>query len=350
MKKIVTMVAVSAVAGLAANASDLFLGTTGSIEGFTYNNVASGHTAAQDYSQNGASSFAGGAVAMASDSTGGIYVMQTGGLAHYDWNGSAFTGSGSTVQAGTAVKVGSDGTVFATYSDGLRAFTYDAGADSFTENSLAGFAGARDLAVAPDGTIHVLHDGGLSAFTWNGSTLTAVAGGFHGGVTDGTSIVIGDDGTIFAARTPGINAFTFNGSNYVDAGPDAPGSWWGVGTTDLALSSDGTLFATMTGDGQLNSVTFDSTTGFTQTGYMGMAGASTVFVDSEDNIHLGKGDGILEILYDDTQAMGSAITFGDWHGSSNVTAITEVIPEPATIGLLGLGGLVALWIRRQRMY
>ncbi len=347
MKKIITTVAVLAI-GMAASASELFVGTGASIEQFSYNNNSTGHTAGEDYVRNGNFNFSGGAVAAAADSTGGMYVMQTTGMAHYDWNGSAFAGNGWNARAGTAVKVGSDGTVFAAYSDGLRALSYNATTDSFTEESHWGFDGARDLAIDPNGYIHVLHDWGISAFTWNGSALAAVDGGYHGGVLEGTSIVIDDDGTIFAARTPGINALTFNGSVYLDAGPDAPNSWWGVGSTDLALSSDGTLFATMTGDGQLNSVTFDSASGFTQTGYMGMGGASTVFVDSEDNIHLGKGDGMIEILYDDSQDIHSAITFGDFGGTyGSVSAMVEVIPEPSTFGLFGLIGGGMLWFRKR---
>ncbi|MEN8255385.1 MAG: hypothetical protein ABFR33_07945, partial [Verrucomicrobiota bacterium] len=287
MKKIIMTIAVLAVAGMAANATELFVGRTDGLNEFSYAETAGANN---DYTPNGWAGFAPSVTGVAADSGGGVHVAHTTGLSHFSWNGTAFTADGYVGWTGgaTGVAIASDGTIITTQGGGMNAWTYTGSGYTSVPGGgdgtgYIGFAGARDLTIDAAGYIHVLHDGGLSAFTQSGGALTAVAGGYHGGIVNGNSILADGSGNIFAARDSGINAITFNGSSY------GLGGWWGIGSTDLAVSSDGTLFATMTGVGQLTSVTYNGAN-FTQTGYVGMPGAAAVFVDSEDNIHLGKGD------------------------------------------------------------
>ena len=328
-KQVLTTIAVLAVA-CAANAvngpTELFAGLTNGVVYVTYTNTASGPTSGLDYAAGPFYDFGGiyPVVGMVSDGNYGIHAMQTNGLAHFGWDGSGITAASGFVgfPGGTAVdRRKSDGAVFSTQVLGLNAWSHDGGTN-YSEYGFWGFPDARDVAVDASGVIHAVHSGGISAFTLIGGTLAAIDGAFFG-LGNARSIEIDAAGNIYIGRDEGINILTFDGSIYTLDTREI--GWWGATCADLAISSDGTIFSARTNGGEMDAVVYDAVTGFTQTGFLGGLGGIDIglnpsftytninlFVDSEDNIHLGKFDGILEINYDDTQPIVGSLAVGDF--------------------------------------
>ena len=259
--------------------------------------------------------------------SGGMHVLSASGLTYFSYDAAtgAFSEDGSTsFSGGTALKPGSDGTLFTAKGDGINAWTYN-GSSYSQVGFQATSGGAVDLALDASGTIHVIQGNGVAAYTYSGGTFSAIGGAFYA-FNNGTSIAIDGDGYIFTGRTTGINAFSFNGSSYNEK------DWFGdSGCTDMAISSDETIFAVRVNGWDMDALTFNGSD-FTQTGFGGVDGRGhplTIFVDSKDQIHVGKFNGMIEMNYDPTQPIVGALAIGDWY---DIDGGVDSIAEFQTMG------------------
>jgi len=331
MKKILTMAAVSAVALSAADASRLAVGQGDGLNTLNHNGTA--------YAAGTFSASDPGVVDIAVVA-GGVHVMSSTGLTYYDYNPTtdAFTRGGNFswgADTATAVAVAADGSLFAGGSSGFGHFIYSGGSYAVDnwQNSNVG-----DIAIDQSGHIHVAQTDGLSGWSYSAGLLSNTA--WDAGWAGGNAIAIDSGGMLHVGKGDGLGDLVYNGSSYA-----FNGHWSaGAGITDLAIDEvNGQIWATQ-GDGVqvVNQSTYALDAWGAQAG-----GFDAVLVDSDGEVHLGKSDGMgsydisgADVVYD-----GSS-----WYGMANgVTAMAEVIPEPATLGLLGLAGGALLFARRKFM-
>ena len=330
MKKILTLIAISAISISAADAAQLAMGKSDGFGDFTHDG------ASYAFAGNWAGS---GPVLDIAVVSGGMHVIRSTGLTYYSYDGSTLTAGGSYgwgADTARAVGVASDGTVFAGGSTGFGAFNYSAGAYSVD----AWFANdTYSIGVDGNDHIHVQQSDGLSAWTHAPGVLSNTAWDAGWG-TSGSDIIgaleIDSSGMLHVGKSDGLGNLTYNGSAYAFAG----GWSAGAGITDISIDeASGQIWATQSDGVQV----VDQST-YALDAWGGQAGGfATVLVDSDGNAHLGKSDGMGS--YD---ISGANVVWdgSSWYAAADVTEIVEVIPEPATLGLFGLGAL-AVYIRRK---
>jgi len=286
MKKTMMTIAMLAFSGMAASASELFVGQIGGLNQANYNEGDPG-----TYSDNGFWGYGGTNQALAADNNNGVHVIHSGGLSYFNWDGTAFSAGGSaSFSGGTSVEVASDGTIFSTDAGGLKAWSYDAATQAYTELSSWGFDGALDLTIDGNGVIHVIFDGGagnpagISAFTFDGANLSAIDGA-HWPFPGGTAIKYSEyDGLIYSTQGGGLNVWGFDGSAY-----SADGFYGFAGARELDIDSGNVVHVTHSGG--LSSFIWNGSV-WTATGFYSYPNFRSVFVDSEDNIHASHDGGV----------------------------------------------------------
>ncbi|RKX39503.1 MAG: hypothetical protein DRP64_14175, partial [Verrucomicrobia bacterium] len=281
MKKILTLIAISAIAISAVEASQLAMGKNDGFGDFTHDG------ANYAFAGNWAGS---GPVLDIAVVSGGMHVIRSTGLTYYSYDGTTLTAGGSYgwgADTARAVGVASDGTVFAGGSTGFGAFNYSAGAYSVD----AWFANdTYSIGVDGNDHIHVQQSDGLSGWTHapGALNLTAWDGGWG---TSGSDILgaleIDSGGTLHVGKSDGLGSLTYNGSAYAFTG----GWSAGAGITDISIDeTSGQVWAAQ-GDG----VQVVDQSSYALLAYGGFGSINAVLVDSDGNAHLGKSDGMLSV-------------------------------------------------------
>ena len=328
MKKqiLISLVAVLFALSVNTQAASLVMGKADGVG--SYNHDGSSYSWAGGWDSN-----AGAVDIVVTDDGTGMHVVSSTGLTYYSYDATsgALTKGGSFGWGGataTSVAVSADGTVFAGGSSGFGAFSYSGGSYSNT----AWFNNdTKDIAVDSNGHIHVAQTDGLSGWTYDLSTgLTNTA--FDSGWATGSAIAIDSTGMIHVGKSDGIGNLAYDGSSYTWGG-----GWSGTasGINDIAIdAATGNIWAAQ-GDGVQ---VVDS--GYNLIGYGAfLGGIDAVCVDSDGEVHLGKSDGMLEVdIVSGINPWGDVVWDGtSWYSGSQVTEIVEIVPEPTTMAMLGLG-------------
>ena len=331
MKKILTLIAVSALAVSAVEASQLMMGKSDGFGDFTHDGA--NYAFAGNWTGNGP-------VVDIAVVSGGMHVIRSTGLTYYSYDGTTLTAGGSYgwgADTARAVGVASDGTVFAGGSTGFGAFNYSAGAysvDAWYAND------TYSIGVDGNDHIHVQQSDGLGAWTHAPGTLSNTAWDGGWGATTGTgALEIDSSGMLHVGKSDGLGNLTYNGSAYAFAGG------WSAGAGITAISIDETSGQVWAAQGDGVQVVNQSS--YALLAYGGFAGGiDAVLVDSDGNAHLGKSDGMMSV-----DIVGSDVLYdgSSWYAGTAVTEIVEVIPEPATLGLVALFGGAIVAIRKKLM-
>jgi len=331
MKKILTLIAVSALAVSAVEASQLAMGKNDGFGDFTHDG------ASYAFAGNWAGS---GPVLDIAVVSGGMHVIRSTGLTYYSYDGNTLTAGGSFgwgADTARAVGVASDGTVFAGGSSGFGAFTYSGGAYSSDA-----WYGNDTYSIGVDGNdiIHVQQSDGLGGWSYTPGLFsnTAWDAGWGAGTGVG-ALEIDSTGMLHVGKADGIGSVSYSGSAYAWAG----GWSAGAGINDIYIDeASGQIWA-----GQSDGVQVVNQSTYASIAYGGFAGGiSAVLVDSDGNAHLGKADGMIGV-----DIVGSGVVYdgSSWYAAAAVTEIVEVIPEPATLGLFALVGGGMMWMRKRFM-
>lgn len=333
MKKILTLIVVTALACSMANASRLVMGKADGFGDFDHDGSA--------YTFAGAWAADGGLVDVAVVD-GGMHVMTTAGISYYAYDagantltpGGSFGWGGAT---GRAIAVAADGTIFAGGSSGFGAFTYTG--SGYTSDA---WFGNDTYSIGIDGNdiIHVQQSDGLGGWSYTPGVLSNTAFDAGWGASTGVgALEIDSTGLLHVGKSDGMGSVSYSGSAYAWAG----GWSAGAGINDIYIDeASGQIWA-----GQSDGVQVVNQSTYALDAFGGFAGGiDAVLVDSDGNAHLGKADGMLSVDI----AGGSVVFDGtSWYAGAAVTEIVEVIPEPATLGLVAAFGGAIMVIRRKLM-
>lgn len=203
----------------------------------------------------------------------------------------------------------------------------------------------------PDGRVYVRSssnlntnealNSGANGFNGAGDTINAL-GSASGGTADtaGTIFIANDDGNVYARSVN--NLFTVNAAN---EGLNFGG---GVGITAFSTTADGDLiFGTADGKVYVRSTTNLNTNGALNSGADfnggGTGAVTAVYGSADGRIFIGMDDGRLYVRDQNnlfTTASTLDGTLGFSNGGNAITAFAEVVPEPSSIALLGIGTML----------
>jgi len=259
----------------------------------------------------------------------------------------------------------SGGLINSSFISGLSSpvgIAFDSSGNIYVANSGAGAIAKFD---SSGGLINSTFISGLSSpnsLTFDGSGNVYVA---NSGAN--TILEYNSSGTFIKTFASGVNAWdlTFNGSGhlYVSSyGGNSISEFASDGSTirtltaslnnpaGLALDNSGNLYAANDGGG--NSISEFAPDGslitadFTSGALSGSAGITGLAFDGSGKFYLTSYSGNQVLTFDSSGAPQTPLSGG--MNAPVYVAITRAVPEPSTLGLVGLGGVVGLLALRRR--
>ena len=183
------------------------------------------------------------------DANGTIYLCNgTNGLFVYTFDGTAFTLKSSVNGIGPTlgVNVRSDGKVFLANDDKLSVYTYNDEVLSLESTLVCDLYYVLDVAFGADNIVYITdrYEGGISAYTYQDASFSLISSIHHFPDGNATDLAVSSDGTIFLANgSDGLRAYTFNGSIFTLKAHINESSGSISGMVGIAVGPDNTVFA-----------------------------------------------------------------------------------------------------------
>lgn len=288
----------------------------------------------------------------------------TGNVTHYDEKTGAPlgvfvpTGSGG-LQRAAGMAFGADGSLYVSDEVGRQVLRYDGQTGAFQNVFVTQDSGGplvvQGIVFGPDGNLYASVSFNSSVKRFDGKT-GAFLGEFvksgTGGLASGGDIAFGPDGNLYVGTFSTGKVFRFDGATgaFLNVAADAPG------TDGFTFGPDGLLYAS-TGN-QVNR--YDPVTGtllgeFVAAGSGGLLTPADLEFGPDGNLYLISRTNQRVLRYDGTTGafLDTFVPTGADISSGRFLVFTpsaQVIPEPSSLALLGIGvlALVGYCCRRRR--
>jgi len=206
-----------------------------------------------------------------------------------------------------------------------------------------GYGDIADVAVLPGDIIAVVRFDNYLGLV---DSTTKLDGSFmdqYGAYGPCISVDVLSDGRLAMGRSDGYLQIV-DPTRPLDGYKDAQSGGYGDTLTDIAVLP-GDIIAVVRSDGYIGLVDSTNLNGSFLSGALGYGPCISVDVLLDGRLAVARSDGYIQIV-DPTNLDGSLDAYSAGYGDT-ITDIA-VIPEPATLGLIGLGGLAMMIRRRNR--